>query len=152
MRVIIVALLAALAGACGSVKAPEVRLDDVRLGGLGVRGGTLHAEFVVYNPNGFALEAESLTYDLRVGEPGADEDTFTQLAEGTYEERVRVEGRDSVRIEIPVDFRYAGMGGAIRSLLERGVFEYRVTGEVDVREPSRRRVPYRETGRYTMGE
>jgi len=139
-----------LAG-CASVRAPEVRLDDVRLGGLGLSGGTLHAEFWVYNPNRFTLEAASITYDLLLGRPDGDDEDFSRVAQGTYEERIRIGGRDSARVEIPVDFRYSGMGGAIRSLLDQGTFEYRVSGHVDLREPSRRRVAYRDRGRFDPG-
>jgi len=145
------AMAVTLLAGCASVRAPEVGLEDVRLGSLGLSGGTLLAEFRVYNPNRFTLEAGSITYDLLLGPPDGDDDDFTRVAQGTFEERIRIGGRDSALVEIPVDFRYGGMGGAIRSLLDRGTFEYRVSGHVELREPSRRRVPYRERGRFDPG-
>lgn len=126
---------------------PEVRLEAVRLGGLGLLGGTLHAQVVVSNPNGYDLRAAAMSYELELGDPAARAtDGWIPLANGALDRDVTVAAGDSTLIDVPVEFTYAGVGSAIRSLLERGVLDYRLTGDLNVTEPLRRRVPFRRTG------
>jgi LEA14-like dessication related protein len=139
-----------LAGACSSaVRQPEVRLESVRVGGIGLRGGTLYASVYVGNPNGFDLETRSITYDLQVEDPDSAGEWVT-FSRGTVEEEVRVEGNSSKVIEIPIQFRYDDLGGAVRSILDTGTFNYRVTGDVRLSEPIGRTFPYSKTGVVSM--
>jgi LEA14-like dessication related protein len=139
-----------LASACSSVfRAPDVRLSGVRLGGIGLRGGTVVAQLHVENPNGFDLEARSFTYDLELRDR-SDSDDWVRLATGTVEREIQVPGNSETILEIPIEFSYGDFGPALRSLLDRGTFDYRVSGEVRVSEPLTRSVPYRKTGRVTL--
>ena len=74
MRQRFIAILALLAlTACGAgLERPEVRLDGVRLGGLGFQGGLVYVSLSVFNPNGRELSAERLTYDFDVADPGGE--------------------------------------------------------------------------------
>lgn len=145
----LVLLMGVAVGACSmAFRQPEVRFEGVRLGGLGLRGGTVYAQLHVINPNGFGLETTSLTYDLEISEDEADE--WSRLAAGTFEEPIRVPGRDSAVVEIPIEFAYADAGAAMRSILDRGTFDYRVSGLVSVLDPVRRNVPYRRTGKVSL--
>jgi hypothetical protein len=38
----------------------------------------------------------------------------------------------------------------MRSIMDRGTFDYRITGIVNVRDPIRRSVPYRRIGKISM--
>jgi LEA14-like dessication related protein len=135
-----------LAGACSSaVRQPEVRLESVRLGGIGLRGGTLYAQVYVGNPNGFGLETRSITYDMQVEHPDSA-GRWVSFAQGTLDEPVRVGGNNSTVIEIPIQFRYDDLGGAVRSILDTGTFNYRVNGDVQLSEPVGRRIPYSKSG------
>lgn len=135
-----------IAAACmPRLREPDVRLVGVRLGGLGLRGGVVHVELGVNNPNTFALEAEGLSYDLELRDPEAD-DEWIDLAEGTFEQDFGVGAEDSARVEIPIEFRYGGVGDVIRSLLSTGTVSYRVRGMITLDEPFRTDVPYRKTG------
>ena len=149
-RISMIALvaLAGIATAClPRIKEPDVRLVGVRVGGLGLQGGLLYVRLSVANPNGFPLVADGLTYDIEVSDPGAaDGDGWAELAEGTFREEVRVEGRDSTVVEIPVEFRYTGVSGALRSILDTGTFSYRINGRVAVEKPLRTESPYRHRG------
>jgi LEA14-like dessication related protein len=139
-----------LVGACSSaVRQPEVRLESVRVGGIGLRGGTLNALVYVGNPNGFDLETRSITYDLQVEDPDSAGGWVT-FSQGTVDETVRVEGNSSKVIEIPIQFRYDDLGGAVRSILDTGTFNYRVTGDVRLSEPIGRTFPYAKTGIVSM--
>lgn len=139
-----------LAAACSSaVRQPEVRLESVRVGGIGLRGGTLYAQVYVGNPNGFGLETRSITYAMQVEHPDSAGRWMT-FSEGTVEEPVRVGGNSSTIIEVPIQFRYDDLGGAIRSILDTGTFNYRVQGNVQLSEPIGRNVPYSKTGVVTL--
>jgi LEA14-like dessication related protein len=150
-RSILTALLIALpAAACaGAYQQPEVQFEGIRLGSVGLRGGTLYAQVLITNPNRFDLETRSLTYDLEVNHP-TDAGQWTTLAQGVIDERMRVERRSSKILEVPVQFRYDEMGGALRSILDTGTFNYRVTGDVRLAEPITRTFPYRRTGTVSL--
>lgn len=139
-----------LASACSSaVRQPEVRLESMRMGGIGLRGGTLYARVYVGNPNGFGLETRSITYAMQVEHPDSAERWVT-FSEGTVEEPVRVGGNSSTIIEVPIQFRYDDLGGAVRSILDTGTFNYRVQGDVELSEPIGRTIPYSKTGVVTL--
>ena len=135
-----------LLGACSSVmRQPEVRLESMRVGGIGLRGGTLYAQVYVGNPNGFDLETRSLTYDMQVEHPDSA-GRWVSFSQGTVEEPVRVRGNGSTVIEVPIQFRYDDLGGAVRSILDTGTFNYRVRGDVELSQPIGRTIPYSKTG------
>jgi LEA14-like dessication related protein len=130
---------------------PEVRLEAVRLAGLGIRGGTLHAQLAVINPNSFALRSAAVSYRLEFAEPGASGgDSWIAFANGAVDRDLSVAARDSTIIDVPIDFTYSGVGSVIRSILERGTVEYRLSGDLSVTQPVRRAVPFRRTGSVTI--
>ena len=143
-------LIALAASACSrGVRQPEVRLEGVRVGGVGLRGGTVYAQVLVTNPNGFDLETEELNYDLQLADP-ADESKWISFAKGRIEERIRIGDHDSKIIEIPIQFRYDDFGGAVKSLIDTGTFNYRVTGDVKLSGPIGRTIPFSKTGVVSM--
>ena len=144
----VVALMAASGlTACSSVvKEPEVRLDGIRIGSIGLDGGTLRVRLNVVNPNSFGLQTERLDYLIEVAEDGRDGEAWDTLSAGVYDERLTVEADDSAVVEIPVRFRYRDLGTAITSLISSGTFDYRISGTVQMREPVRREFPFRRTG------
>jgi LEA14-like dessication related protein len=153
-RSIAAAVLLAAAAACGSsvFRQPEVTLENVQLVGLGLRGGTLLVEVEVANPNRFALSANQLRYQLAIADTEAGRDTtWLDLASGTYEEPFSVAAGQAAQVQVPVEFTYAGLGGAASSLLRAGTFNYRATGTVEVRTPlGSHEVPFRRGGMVTL--
>lgn len=151
-RVLALVAIVSAAACSGPVfRAPEVTLDNVRLGGLGLSGGTVLVDLEVVNPNRFALSADRLRYDLSLGESDAESDSaWVHFAEGTFDEAFSVAPGDTANVRIPVEFTYEAVGGAVLALVRRGNFAYRATGTVDVRTPiGRRSVPFRKTGTIT---
>jgi LEA14-like dessication related protein len=128
---------------------PEVRLDGVRVGSIGLRGGLLYADLHVTNPNGFDLETSGLTYDLQLADP-KNANEWVTAAKGNLDETFKVEGHRGTVIQVPIQFRFEDLGGALRSVLETGTFNYRVSGDVQLKEPVGRTIPYRKTGIVTM--
>ncbi|MEX0907220.1 MAG: LEA type 2 family protein [Gemmatimonadota bacterium] len=146
-RSLIAALLLVLPlAACSSVvQQPEVRLEGIRVGGIGLRGGTLYAMVHITNPNGFDIATESLTYDLQVPDPD-EAGGWLSFSQGTITERISVDENSSTVVEVPVPFRYEDMGGALRAIMDTGTFNYRVSGDVRLAEPFGRTIPYTKSG------
>jgi LEA14-like dessication related protein len=150
-RSILTALLLVLplASCAGAFRQPEVELEGIRVGSIGLRGGTLFAQVLVTNPNRFDLETRSLRYDLEIAHP-TQAGQWVSFAEGTIDERVRVGSRSSTILEVPIAFRYDDLSGAMRSILDTGTFVYRVSGDVRLSEPVSRTIPYRKQGTVSM--
>ena len=148
-RVMLGAVAAAVAGIAGcsaigrqAFQQPIVRLQDVRVNGVGLTGGNLDVRLSVYNPNGYRLDATRMTYNLLVGDS-------VPLATGTVNTRFTVDGKDSSVVPIPVNFTYSGIGAAGRQLLNSGGVNYRVQGDVTVGTVvGSFSVPYSATGRF----
>ena len=129
-------------GLGGGFQQPIVTFKDLRVRGLGLSGGSLDAYVNVYNPNGFNLDATRLTYKVLVGE--------NELGTGALDSRFTVQNNDSTTVRIPVEFTYAGIGGAARQLMQSGSVPYTVTGDVSVgTRLGNFTVPYSSTGRFS---
>ena len=139
-------LLIVLAGCVPRVEEPDVRLTGVRIAGLGLQGGLLYAQIEVINPNRFDIGAERVDYEIELNDPDSGEDQWVPLASGTLTDPVQIAGRDTTVVEVPIEFRYSGLGGALRSVIETGTFRYQVSGSIRIVEPLRRTVPYRHQG------
>jgi LEA14-like dessication related protein len=147
----VAALVGMTAGACvgRAVRAPVVQLVGVKVGGIGLRGATMIAELNIKNPNSFDIETDSITYELEASNP-SDATNWSRVSLGTYSQRVRISDGDETEVEIPIDFSYAGLGGAATGIIERGTFNYRLRGNVFVREPLRRTVPFSRSGNLSL--
>ncbi len=152
MRKVVMAVVAAsamIAAGCATLgkaafQNPIVHLRNVGLGNIGLMGGTLNVQLSVYNPNHFRLDATRLTYNLNLAGDSI------KVASGTYDSQFTVTDNDSTLVTIPVDFTYAGLGAAGRSLLNTGAVNYHVLGDVTVGTPvGNFTVPYTSTGRFT---
>lgn len=152
-RVLTFAAVAAMLGAgvvatgCSTLgravfKQPVIRLQDVKVTGLGISGGSLDVVLDVENPNSFALDASRLTYRVLV-------DTVP-FATGVADQRFVVDGKARQPVHIPINFTYAGVGQASRSLLATGSVNYTVSGDVTVSTPiGNHTIPYSQTGRFS---
>lgn len=143
---VFVALLAAGVTGCaaltGGFKDPIVGFRGVRINGLGIQGGAADIELSVYNPNAFKLDGVRLTYRLLVDS--------MPLGNGALDERFTVQKGDSTIVRLPISFTYAGLGAAGRQLLQSGMVNYRVLGDVTVGTPLGNFTrPYDRTGRFS---
>jgi LEA14-like dessication related protein len=148
---VVAALLATtgLAAACSflghqAFQQPIVHLQKVEVAGIGITGGSLNVELSVFNPNHYRLDATQLRYRVMLNSDSV------QLATGTLNNQFTVNDNDSTVVKIPVDFTYAGVGAAARSLLNTGVVTYHVLGDITVGSTvGSYTVPYSQTGRFT---
>lgn len=126
--VLIVGLLFAAASCSalkkGDFKEPVVSFRNVRVGGIGLNGGTLDIVLSVYNPNGFRLDASRMTYQLFV-------DTLA-LGSGSMDSHFSVAPRDSADVVLPLRLSWNGVTNAGRRMLSDGTVPYRVTGDLTV--------------------
>jgi LEA14-like dessication related protein len=143
-------LAAATALACASAGGPPpppfyrpaVYLRDVKLGGVGITGGSLDVLLNVFNPNDYGLEAPRVRYRVYV-------DTVP-VARGVYDSDLLLESKDSVKLRVPASFSYLGLGQAGRALLNTGSLNYRVVGDITVSTPyGRYTFPYDRSGWYS---
>lgn len=128
-----------------SFREPVVTLQDVKVTGVGLSGGSLDVVLNVQNPNDFRLDATQLNYTVLV-------DTVP-FANGTTGQHFTVESKQTQPIHIPINFTYAGVGAAGRQLMSTGSVNYTVRGDVSVATPlGSFKVPYSQTGRFsTLG-
>ena len=144
-----IAVLAALAAGCASVKRPEIELAGIRVGGIGLRGATLIAELDINNPNDFTIETDSIAYQLFANTASSGDD-WKPVLQRTYAQRIVIPEDERTRVEIPIEFNYSEMSGAARSIMERGTFNYRIQGNAYVREPLKRTIPFTKSGNVSL--
>jgi LEA14-like dessication related protein len=146
--------LAALAATACTPRRPDIELESVSLGSVGLAGGTLLANVRVHNPNRFTMKAENLRYQLFLRRNGTSsgDSTWTRFADGVYGDTLTVHAGETRTFPIPVSFSFGQLAGAGRSLLDYGRIDYRAQGTVDVHTPvGLRNVPFRKVGTFVMG-
>lgn len=145
--------LLVLAQACTGFRKPTIELEGIELGSVGFSGGTVLVNVRVDNPNPIGFRAENVTYELFLRAPrdSANEQAWERLTSGTHEEDIVVRARETKTVQIPVEFRLSDLGPVAQSVMRTGRFNYRVTGNVQVRAAgSTRMVPFRKTGSMSL--
>ena len=120
---------------------PTVALRDVKMGSVGLLGGSMDVVLNVYNPNDYMLVSPRVSYRVMV-------DSLT-VGTGVYDSDITVESRDSARVRVPVAFSYKSVSRAGRSAANTGTVNYRVLGHIVVGTPyGRLSAPYDRVGQY----
>ncbi len=144
-------LVVLLAAACASaVRRPEIELIGVRVGGVGLRGATLIADLDVKNQNGFDIATDSIAYQLLANTASSGAEQWQPLLQRTHTQRIVIEEDRTTRVEIPIQFDYGDLSGAARTILERGMLNYRLVGNAYVTDPIRRTIPFSRTGSVSL--
>ena len=121
---------------------PTVALQNVKLNGVGITGGSLDVQLSIYNPNDYRLGSPRIRYELLVDDH--------KVADGEYDSDIVIPAEDSVGMRVPASFSYLRAGQAGRSIMGNGVVNYRVVGEIFVDTPyGRLRSPYDRTGSFS---
>lgn len=150
-RTKVLSLLAVVvvAGACAHVQKPEVELTGVRVAGVGLKGASLIADLDIRNANDFGIETDSIVYELFASTPDAN-GGWSRVLQRSYTQRIKIRENRTTKVEVPIDFNYTDVQGAARSILDRGTFNYRLDGNVYLREPVRRKMPFTRTGNVSL--
>jgi hypothetical protein len=69
---------------------------------------------------------------------------------GTNTQRIRIEKEGTTIVEVPIEFAYTRLSTPMRSLIETGRFNYRVSGQVFVKRPLPKRVPFSHEGTISL--
>lgn len=105
-------------------KEPVVTFQNVKVGGIGLTGGTLDIVLSVYNPNSFRLDASRMTYDVFVDS--------LPLGSGKMDSHFSVPSKDSTQVELPLRLDWNSVGAAGRRMLNTGSVPFRVKGDLVV--------------------
>ncbi len=132
MRVVVALLVVLTLGACSAVgrrmfTPPTVFVEDVRLVGVGLTGGTIDVSVFVFNPNNFSLDSKRVNYTVMV-------DTIP-LGSGSITDRLVVGAKDSSLFRIPVTFGIPQILAAGSKFLQGGTIPYRFVGDITVSSP-----------------
>jgi hypothetical protein len=138
-----------LGGCAHAFRQPEVTLTGLQLAGIGLKGGLVYADVAVRNPNHYALEADRINYDLRVQDP-SNPNNWLPFTAGRFEQDVRIGSGKTTEIQVPIQFSFGTASAAVQSIMTNGIFNYQVVGDIHVKEPITRTVPYRHQGVVTM--
>ncbi len=150
MKAGLLLLAVVLASSCASaVRRPEIELTAIRVGGIGLRGASLIADLNINNKNDFDIETDSITYQLFANTSSSGEN-WQPILQRTYTQRIVIAEDKITRVEIPIDFNYTDLSGAARTILDRGMLNYRIQGNAFVREPLRRTIPFTKTGNVSL--
>jgi LEA14-like dessication related protein len=142
-----------VSGACGGSSGPRVEappipfysptvgLRDVKMGSVGILGGSMDVTLNLYNPNDYSLVAPRVSYRVMVDE--------LTVGTGVFDSDITVSSRDSARVRVPVPFSYKSVSRAGRSAAGTGTVNYRVLGHIVVGTPyGRLSAPYDRIGQY----
>ena len=110
-----------------SFEQPEFDLASVRIDGLGLTGGSLTLLVDVDNPNGYDLRTAQI--DMAIDFEG------TRFGEAYLDGSTRFGSQEVTAIELPLSFRWAGVGAGARALLERGAIGYTLATTLTVDTP-----------------
>ncbi len=136
-------------GCAHAFRQPEVTLTGLQLAGIGLKGGRVYADVAIKNPNHYTLEANRITYDLRVQDP-SNPGNWLPFTAGTFEQDVKVGSGKTTEIQVQIQFSFGTASAAVQSIMNNGIFNYQAAGEVHVTQPITRTVPYRHQGVVTM--
>lgn len=99
---------------------PAIHLQEIRVTGLGLSGGTLDLELDVLNPNDFRLRT------IRM-ELGVDLEQV-HFGDALLESAIELPAQQHTLVTVPVRFEWAGVGAGARALLDRQAIHYGLTG------------------------
>ena len=116
----------ALLAACATLKSalhfeqPEFQLQEIRITGLGLTGGTFDLVFDVYNPNDYALKSTRLDVGLDL--------EGTHFGDATIDRPLEYQAGAHGPLTVPVRFEWAGVGAGAKGLLARQAIRFGLTG------------------------
>jgi len=128
-KLALVSAVALASASCGGLgkggfRDPIVTFKNVRVGGIGLTGGTLDVILSVYNPNGYRLDASRVTYKVMVDS--------LDVGAGAMDKHFTVQSNDSTEVVLPLHFNWNGVSAAGRELIQTGSIPYRVLGDLTV--------------------
>ena len=118
---------------------PQVELEEIRITGLSLSGGTLDLVLDVYNPNDYRLRSTKLELGLDLED--------VHFGDALIDKPLDLSPQNHSQVVVPVRFEWAGVGAGAKALLQRQAIRYGLVGAVLVETPlGERRVGLRFNG------
>jgi LEA14-like dessication related protein len=132
-RLLILALAGLIACGPGSVNPaeliqPRVQLHHLALRNAGITGGTLDVVLAFHNPNKVTLKGVGLSAGLDI--------EGSHFGDVAMTEPFSLAGKDTTLVTVPLAFKWSGVAGAARSMLNSGAVNYGIQGKVTVNTPA----------------
>lgn len=124
---------AALAlGACSvlqrfSFTPPAVALETVTVTGVSLSGGAVTLHLDVHNPNPYALHGTEFSVDVEL--------EGTPFGRVVRDEPLTLPATEHSRVDLALQFTWAGVGAAARGIIDRGAVAYGLRGRFLVDTP-----------------
>ena len=69
---------------------------------------------------------------------------------GTLREPVRIASRGRAEVQVPAELSFSRLSAPMRSVIEMGSFNYRITGTLSIQEPRPTTAPFSQTGNVSV--
>jgi LEA14-like dessication related protein len=128
-----VAVCATLGAACASLQQalrfqePDIRLQEIRITGLSLTGGTFDMALDVFNPNDYRLRTMRLELGIDLEQ--------VHFGDALLENGVELPSQQHSLVTVPVRFEWAGLGAGAQALLSRQAVHYGLTGAATLDTP-----------------
>jgi hypothetical protein len=118
---------------------PEIKLQEIRVTGLGFTGGTIDLALDVFNPNGYRLRTTRLELGIDLEQ--------VHFGDALLETPLELPSQQHSLVTVPVRFEWAGLGAGARALLTRQAIRFGLTGTATLGTPlGDRRMQVRGSG------
>lgn len=144
-RLPVLVALAATGSGCAHPRfdPPTTALVSVQVADVGLEGGALRLALDVHNPNGYELRTTRIAV-------GVDLES-TNFGNVQVTESILLPARETTRVEIPLNFRWSGVGVGARALFSRGRVRYALEGRLFADTPlGAREIPLRSNGEASL--
>ena len=106
---------------------PSVRLHHLAMRTAGLTGGTMDVVLAFYNPNRLTVKGTRLEAGLDI-----ENNHFGDVA---LADAFQLPDRDTTLITVPLNFQWLGAAKSVRSVLNSGAVNYKITGNASVNTP-----------------
>jgi LEA14-like dessication related protein len=106
---------------------PDIKLQEIRVTGLGLTGGALDLALDVFNPNGYRLRTTRLELGIDLED--------VHFGDALLETPLDLPSQQHSLVTVPVQFEWAGVGAGARALLSRQAVRFGLTGVASLSTP-----------------
>jgi hypothetical protein len=106
---------------------PDIKLQEIRVTGLGLTGGTLDLALDVFNPNDYRLRTTRLELGIDLED--------VHFGDALLETPLELPSQQHSPVTVPVQFEWAGVGAGARALLSRQAVRFGLTGVATLSTP-----------------
>ncbi|HEY6108430.1 MAG TPA: LEA type 2 family protein [Gemmatimonadales bacterium] len=130
MRWLAVSLMVAGCATLGQAlrfQEPDIKLQEIRVTGLGLTGGSLDLALDVFNPNDYRLRTTRLELGIDLED--------VHFGDALLETPLELPSQQHSPVTVPVQFEWAGVGAGARALLSRQAVRFGLTGVATLSTP-----------------